>query len=94
MTALLKFLLITICVMWLLRVIAKLLLPFLFKKMVSKAQEKFKTSYNQQTFGGQQQYRSEPRNNGKISIDFIPPKDKEARAADKAGDFIDFEEVK
>ena len=31
---------------------------------------------------------------GKISVDYVPPKDKEARAADKAGEFIDYEEVK
>lgn len=78
--------------MWLIRVIAKLLLPFLFKKMVNKAQEKFNSSTGQQPFG--QQQARQARTNGKISIDFIPPKDKEARAADKAGDFIDFEELK
>ncbi|WP_069659617.1 DUF4834 family protein [Arcticibacter eurypsychrophilus] len=92
MTALLKFLLITILVMWLIRMIAKLLLPFLFKKMVKKAQDKFNSSTGQQPFGQQQAHP--PRTNGKISIDFIPPKDKEARAADKAGDFIDFEDLK
>ncbi|MGV3509858.1 MAG: DUF4834 family protein [Sphingobacteriaceae bacterium] len=83
---LLKFLFITILVLWLIRMIVRLLLPILFKKMVSKAQEHVNTQYRQQ---------EQPRRpTGKISVDYVPPKDKEARAADKAGDFIDFEEVK
>ncbi|MBC7913772.1 MAG: DUF4834 family protein [Pyrinomonadaceae bacterium] len=83
---LLKFLLISILVLWLIRMIARLLLPVLFKKMVNKAQE----HVNKQS--GQQRQQSRPV--GKIHVDYVPPKDKEARAADKAGDFIDFEEVK
>jgi hypothetical protein len=83
---LLKFLIITILVLWLIRMIARLLLPLLFKKMVSKAQEHVNAQYRQ---------HEEPRRPaGKISVDYVPPKDKEARAADKAGDFIDFEELK
>jgi hypothetical protein len=83
---LLKFLIITILVLWLLRMVARVLLPFLFKMMVNKAQEQVNRQYRQQ----------EPRNRptGKIQVDYVPPKDKEARAADKAGDFIDFEEIK
>lgn len=83
---LLKFLIITILVLWLLRMVARVLLPFLFKMMVNKAQEQVNRQYRQQ----------EPQNRptGKIQVDYVPPKDKEARAADKAGDFIDFEEIK
>lgn len=71
--------------MWLIRMIARLVLPLLFKKIVSKAQQSVNNQYRQQ---------APPRPEGKLSVDFVPPKDKEARAADKAGDFIDFEEVK
>ena len=82
----LKFLIISILIMWLIRMIARLLLPALFRKMVNKAQEHVHTQYRRQ---------QEPqRPTGKISVDYVPPKDKEARAADKAGDFIDYEEVK
>ncbi len=85
--ALLKFLFITICILWLIKMIVRLLLPLLFQKIVNKAQDQVNNQYRQ------------PRNPnrqpaGKISIDYIPPKDKEARAADKAGDFVDFEEIK
>ena len=83
---LLKFLFITILVMWLIRMIARLLLPMLFRKVVSKVQDQVNNQHN---------YQEAPRRpEGKLSVDYVPPKDKEARAADKAGDFIDFEELK
>lgn len=66
--------------------IARAVLPLLFKKMVSKAQEHVNSQFRQQ---------EQPRRpTGKISVDYVPPKDKEARAADKAGEFIEYEEVK
>ena len=72
--------------MWLIKMIFRLVLPILFKKMVSKAQQNVNTQYNK---------HNEPQKPvGKISVDYVPPKDKEARAADKAGDFIDYEEIK
>lgn len=84
--ALLKFLFITICILWLIKMIVRLLLPILFQKMVNKAQSQVNNQYRRQ--------RNPDKPVGKISIDYIPPKDKEARAADKAGDFVDFEEIK
>ena len=83
---LLKFILITILVLWLIKMLARLLLPLLFKKMVSKVQDQVNNQYRQQA--------APRRPVGKVSVDYVPPKDKEARAADKAGDFIDFEELK
>ena len=82
----LKFIIISILVLWLIRMIARILLPVLFKKMVSKAQEHVNSQFRQQ--------ESSHRPVGKISVDYVPPKDKEARAADRAGEFIDYEEVK
>lgn len=90
MTALLKFLLITICVLWLIKMLVRFLLPILFQKMVNKAQEQV----HRQSRPRPDQGRTYNRPTGKINIDYIPPKDKEARAADKAGDFIEFEEIK
>jgi len=72
--------------MWLIKMIARAVLPLLFKKLVSKAQEHVNSQFRQQ----EQAHRPV----GKISVDYVPPKDKEARAADKAGEFIDYEEVK
>jgi hypothetical protein len=84
----LKILLITIAVLWLLRFAARLLLPVLFQKIVKKAQ---------QQAGQHQQYQQQQRQRspeGRIKVDYVPPKDKEAIAADRAGEFVDFEEVK
>jgi hypothetical protein len=82
---LLKFLIISILIMWLIRMIARLVLPSIFKKIITQAQ---------QNVNSQQQQQAPGRPVGKISVDYVPPKDKQARAADKAGDFIDYEELK
>ncbi|MFD1629052.1 DUF4834 family protein [Pseudopedobacter beijingensis] len=94
MGALLKFLLITICILYLLRVLARIFLPFLFKKAVEKM--------GKQYGGGGFQYReynykggtSNSKPEGKITVDYVPPADKKAPNLDKGGEFIDFEEVK
>ena len=81
--ALIKFLFITICILWLLKLVARLLLPVLFQKMVKKAQNQANQHYQQQ----------QPRPDGKIRIDFVPPRPKDEKV-NKAGDFVDYEEVK
>jgi hypothetical protein len=59
----------------------------LFQSLMNKAQNQAGTQ--------QQPYRRQYRKpEGKIHIDFIPPKDKEAKAADKAGEFVDYVEIK
>lgn len=80
---LLKILFIIISVLWLLKVVARILLPVLFQKMVNKAQNHAAEHYQQQ----------QPRPDGKIKVDFIPPKSNDEKL-DKAGDFVDYEEVK
>jgi len=91
MATLLKFILVTILVLYLIKMLARILLPLLFQKVINKAQEQVNKQY-----GGQQQYSNfqQSRPTGKLKVDYVPPKEKEARAADKAGDFIDFEEIK
>ncbi len=81
---LLKYLFISICILWIIRQVVRLLLPMIFQSLVKKA-----------THQAQQQQR-EPQTRqteGGIRVDFVPPKDREARAADKAGEFIDYEEL-
>jgi hypothetical protein len=82
--ALLRFLFFTILILYLLKLVFRILIPVLFRLLVNKAA-------NPQPRRGQQKRRAP---DGSLNIDFIPPKDKEARAADKAGEFIDYEEVK
>ena len=83
---LLKFLFMTICILWLIRVVFRLLMPFIFQKLVSKVQQQAGQQYERRT------QNSRPQ--GSIRVDYVPPKDKEARAADKAGEFVDYEEIK
>ncbi|WP_026904595.1 DUF4834 family protein [Pedobacter glucosidilyticus] len=90
MGGLLKFIIITICVLYILRVLARIFLPFLFKKAIHKMQEKM-----QQQQGGAYQYQQQnhTKPEGKITVDYIPPQKKEPKL-DNAGDFVDYEEVK
>jgi len=80
---LLKILFIIISVLWLLKVVARLLLPILFQKMIKKVQNQATQNYQQQS----------ARPDGKIKVDFIPPRPNDEKL-DKAGDFVDYEEVK
>ncbi len=82
---LLKFLLVTICILWVMRYVFRLLLPVMLKKMAAKFQQQATQQYHQK------QYYSRPE--GKIHVDYVPPKVKETKAADKAGEFVDFEEI-
>jgi hypothetical protein len=84
--ALLKFLFITICILWLIKMVARLLLPVLFQKMVKKAQNHASQRYQQQ----HQHQQSRP--DGKIKIDFVPPRPEEKK--NKVGDFVEYEEIK
>ncbi len=86
----LKFLIITICILWIVKVLVRWILPYLLQRVVNRAQDQAR---HQQQY--QQKYRREgSKASPRVHIDYIPPKDKEARAADRAGDFIDFEEIK
>ena len=88
---LLKFLIITICIIYLIRALARIFLPFLFKKVVNNMQEKMN---NQQT--GHQQHQQKPQKpEGTISVDYVPPtKVPKAPTLDNMGDFVDYEDVK
>ncbi len=79
----LNFLLIAIIVLWVLRLLVRMIFPAVIRNAFSKMQ-------NQAT--GQQQRPSRPE--GTISIDHMPKKEKRRGNADKLGDFVDYEEVK
>lgn len=102
MGGLLKFLLIAICILYLIRVLARIFLPFLFKKAMNKTQEKMNQQYGgngggfqyrEYHFGGNTN-RANPKQDGKISVDYVPPAPKKGPNLDKGGEFVDFEEVK
>jgi hypothetical protein len=85
-----RFLIIAICVLYLIRVLARIFLPFLFKKVVHNMHEKMKNQ--------QQGYTDNMKNNAKpegtISVDYVPPQPKKKPKLDSAGDFVDYEEIK
>ncbi|GAB3920250.1 DUF4834 domain-containing protein [Mucilaginibacter myungsuensis] len=81
---LLKFLFISILVLYLFRVLVRMLLPMLFQSVVNRAAEQ----------AGQQQYREPKRpREGSIKIDHAPPV-KKSSVPDSEGDFVDYEEIK
>lgn len=91
-----KFLLIAISILWLLRILAR----FLFPWAVRKAAEKMMNDTRQQ-FQGSAPHGADPRRqqrsrqpDGKVKIDYVPPRDPERSGPQKAGEFVDFEEVK
>lgn len=84
---LIRFLIITICVLYIIRSLARIFLPMLFQSMVNKAQQQYN---NQQQNPFQQQRQSRPE--GKIKIDHAPQV--KPQIPDNEGDFVDFEEVK
>lgn len=89
---LIRFLIIAISVLYIIRMLARIFLPFLFKKAVNKMQEKM----NQQQQANQQQYQqaNQPKPEGTLSVDFVPPTPKKKPKLDQAGDFVDYEDIK
>ena len=91
MGGLLKFLLVVILVLWLVRMVARLVFPWAFRKVAGRMQAEAQRQYNQAT-GRQQERRAAPE--GEIRIDYVPPQVKTSDRGKQAGDFVDFEEIK
>ncbi len=105
--AFLKFILITFAVYFVVRFLFKLFLPFAMRKAAEKLMKKAQEqggAYSGQGQGGtfyyefngqrqQENKRSQPE--GKIQVDYIPPKETpERKGTETAGEFVDFEEIK
>jgi len=80
---LIRFLLISICILYIIRSLVRYLLPVLFESVVNKAQQQAQ----------QQQRQSSKRPDGTIKVDYIP-KGKRSTVPDSEGEFVDYEEVK
>lgn len=83
MGAILKFILYFFLITWIIRNVMRFLAGGLFG-----------TSQQRASQGGQQQY-SQPKNDGRIHVDFAP-KDTKKKNSDnfKGGEYVDYEEVK
>jgi len=81
-----KFLFITIMILWVIRVLLRLVFPLVLKSVFGKMQQ-------QQQPGQKRQQQQSSKPEGSISIDYVPPQPKQGNA-DKLGDFVEYEEVK
>ena len=80
---LIRFLLISICILYIIRSLVRYLLPVLFESVVNKVQQQAQ----------QQQRQSSKRPDGAIRVDYIP-QGKKGAVPDSEGEFVDYEEVK
>jgi hypothetical protein len=81
---LIRFLIISICVLYIIRSLMRYLIPALFQSVINKAQQQAQ----------QQQNYSAPRKpEGAIKVDYIPEGNK-SKLPDSEGEFVDYEEVK
>ena len=78
---LLRFLIISILILYVVRTIMRLLLPFLFQSVVNKAQQ------------NQQNANRAEKPTGRIKVDYIP-EGKKSNIPDTEGEFVEYEEVK
>ena len=78
---LLRFLIISILILYVVRTIMRLLAPFLFQSVVNKAQQQHQNAN-----------RAE-KPTGRIKVDYIP-EGKKSNIPDTEGEFVEYEEVK
>lgn len=78
-----KFILITLLIIYILRIILRLVFPMILKSMLSKVQQQ----------AANQPGARSTKPEGSISIDYMPPSP-QTRKTDKLGDFVDYEELK
>ncbi len=93
---LLKFLFIAILVLWLLRMVVRWALPYLVRKASEKMMGQARDQYQRQYGRPAQHARPEERRptEGKITIEYVPPKERHKEGPKKAGEFVDYEEIK
>ncbi|MFD2874562.1 DUF4834 family protein [Mucilaginibacter ximonensis] len=88
MEELIRFLFITIAILYIVRAILRWAIPALFQSVVNKAQQQYNNQANYQ-----QNRQQQP--SGRVTVEYIPEKkEKKTHFSDKAGDFVDYEEVK
>jgi hypothetical protein len=97
------FIIVVIVIYYIAKALFRIFVPMLFENAVNKAQQQhrqqqYRANDNQQQYRAntnQQQYTNANPGQGKIKVDFVPPKTKKKGSIpDSEGDFIDYEEVK
>ena len=95
------FLLSVIVFYYLFKFAARLLMPFFLRKMAEKMMNNGQRGFAGQTGNSNpfERYQSQTasgnnHSDGKVRVSYMPPKtEKKGRGTEKAGEFIDFEEV-
>lgn len=104
MSFLLKFLLIAIAILWLLRLVGRFLFPWAIRKAAERMMQgqqgasgykktHYRSPFEGRGAGARGGNRQSQQADGKIRIDYVPPRD-DRQGPQKAGEFVDFEEVK
>lgn len=86
MGVLIRFLIITICSLYIIRALVRLFLPMLFNSVITKAQEQARQQ--QQNYNKAQQ----PKPDGRVRVDYKP--ETKNSVPDSEGEFVDYEEIK
>jgi hypothetical protein len=84
---LIRFLIISICILYIIRSLVRWFLPSILQSVINKAAQQ--QQGHQQNYQQQQQRKPE----GSIKIDHIP-QNKKSSVPDSEGDFVDYEEIK
>jgi len=84
---LIRFLIISILILYIVRNLARIFLPMLFQSVINKAQQQA----NQQQQRNSPPPRSKPE--ARIKVDYIP-QGKKSSVPDSEGEFVDYEEIK
>ncbi|CAN5286697.1 hypothetical protein BH09BAC6_BH09BAC6_01990 [soil metagenome] len=85
---LLRFLIIAVLFLYVIRSLARIFLPMLFQSIINKAQQQ------QPPAGGQQQNYKQPKKpEAAVKVDYIP-QGKKHSVPDSEGEFVDYEEIK
>ena len=85
MSVFLRFLLVTILILYAVRALLRYLLPMLFQGLVNKAQQQAQQSSSRP---------NQQKPTGKINIDYIPQEATKSKVPDTEGDFVEYEEIK
>lgn len=84
---LIRFLIISICILYMLRMLGRLLLPAIFRGVINKTQA-------QQSNPTQNRSADRRPKEGTVKVDYIPPNVYKSAVPDSEGEFVKYEEVK
>lgn len=82
---LIRFLIIAICSLYIIRSLVRIFLPMIFQSVINKAQ---------QQNGYQQNYQQQKKPDAHVKVDYVPEGTTKSKVPDSEGEFVDYEEIK